>query len=70
MNDLSIGNADLVSGIQELSNEEIDLVSGGWMRGINILIEIGKAIYNNWDPIDEVIMETIDFHGGGWPATL
>ncbi len=29
MGDLSIVNADLDCGIQELSNEEIDLVSGG-----------------------------------------
>lgn len=71
MNDLSIVNADLDFGIRQLSNDEIDLVSGGRRFGIGwLLLEIGAAIHDNWDPIQDAILETIEIHGGGWPATL
>ncbi len=76
MNDLSIGNTDLDCGIRQLSNEEIDLVSGGVVGGMIRAYQIGNILMDLWnnharDPIVDAIEEMSSFYfdSGSYPPS-
>lgn len=61
MSDLSVIGTEQYYGIQELSIEEIHMVSGG-LRQLAVTLapiaaEIVRDVYNNWDNITRTVEE-------------